>query len=75
LDNVIFHKTELKIVALLDWELSTLGNPLSDLSSFSLIYNTPPNSIMDGLGNFDKDMSGIPTEFIIRDKYLQYIGA
>jgi hypothetical protein len=30
---------------------------------------------MDGLGTFDKDMSGIPTEFIIRDKYLQYIGA
>jgi hypothetical protein len=30
---------------------------------------------MNGLGNFDKDMSGIPTEFIIRDKYLKYSGA
>jgi hypothetical protein len=30
---------------------------------------------MNGLGNFDKDMSGIPTEFIVRDKYLKYTGA
>jgi hypothetical protein len=30
---------------------------------------------MNGLGNFDKDMPGIPTEFIVRDKYLKYTGA
>ena len=42
LDNVVFHPTELRIIAVLDWELSTLGNPMADLSSFCMVYHTPP---------------------------------
>lgn len=71
LDNVVFHKTEMRIIAVLDWELSTLGNPFSDLSSFCLIYHAPPTSYLAGLGNFDKGLSGIPTELKFRDSYIE----
>jgi aminoglycoside phosphotransferase (APT) family kinase protein len=61
----------MRIIAVLDWELSTLGNPFSDLSSYSLIYHSPPTSYLPGLGNFDKGLSGIPTELKLRDTYLE----
>ena len=65
----------MKIIAVLDWELSTLGNPLSDLATLSQLYHMPPSTHFKGVCNFDKDMSGIPTEFMLRDQYLQKSGA
>jgi aminoglycoside phosphotransferase (APT) family kinase protein len=63
----------LKIIAVLDWELSTLGNPFSDLASFCLLYHISSNKILQGLGNYDKEFSGIPTEFQLRELYINKI--
>ena len=61
LDNTIFHPTEPRILAVLDWELSTLGHPLADFSYHAMMYHMPPD-IVAGLGGADPVALGLPTE-------------
>jgi aminoglycoside phosphotransferase (APT) family kinase protein len=63
LENLIFHPTEPRVLAVLDWELSTLGHPLSDLAYNCMTYHFPAKGLsFPGLGGLDLGTLGIPAE-------------
>ena len=61
IDNVIFHPDKPRILAVLDWELSTLGHPLADFAYHCMVWRIPPG-VFRGLGGIDFAALGIPTE-------------
>jgi aminoglycoside phosphotransferase (APT) family kinase protein len=61
IDNVIFHPEQPRILAVLDWELSTLGHPLADFAYHCMVWRIPPGTFR-GLGGLDLATLGIPSE-------------
>lgn len=73
LDNMIFDARSPRILAVLDWELSTLGNPLGDFAYHAMSWRLPPGSFR-GLGEEDLAALGIPAEDEYRAAYSRRTG-
>ncbi|XP_052813055.1 acyl-CoA dehydrogenase family member 10-like [Mya arenaria] len=75
LDNLIYHTHRPEVLGVLDWELSTLGDPLSDLSTLVICYYIPPGFPMfPSFINEDLKSLGIPEEHELIQMYCQRMG-
>ncbi len=72
IDNLIFHSVEPRVIAVVDWELSTLGSPLADFSYHVMAWRLEAS--LRGLGGHDLPALGIPDERTYVDAYCRRTG-
>jgi aminoglycoside phosphotransferase (APT) family kinase protein len=73
LDNLVFDREAPRIIAVLDWELSTIGHPLADFSYHCMAWHIEPGTFR-GIGGLDHAALGIPSEAEYVRRYCERTG-
>lgn len=73
LDNMVLHAKEPRVIAVLDWELSTLGDPIADLTYLLMHWVTPAHE-RNSLSGLDLEAAGIPALDAMLQRYLAATG-
>lgn len=74
IDNLLFSRMGSEVVAVLDWELSTLGHPFADLAYQCMQWRVAVDAPLQGLGGVDRQSLGIPYEAQYVSTYCQRMG-
>jgi aminoglycoside phosphotransferase (APT) family kinase protein len=74
IDNMIFAPDGSRLLAIIDWELSTIGHPFSDLAYQCMQWRFPNHETMRGLAGIDRQALGIPTEEEYVARYCERMG-
>jgi aminoglycoside phosphotransferase (APT) family kinase protein len=69
--NLMIHPTEPRVIGILDWELSTLGNPLADLGFAAMAWHTTPKDY-GGIAGLDFESLGLPTKDEFVNTYMRH---